>query len=205
MTILLSIISGLSISLDAICLHLVSTIRFNNIDLYLLGVQVFIIVYNILLIISMIFRNFNKIKKLFLIEVILRLFISSFYIVVSVKHLSEVSVLFYIFSYLNLSISIVIILNVYDSSEPETRRRIQPYIQDEKVKIIIISERLNESEDNCSICLDPLKQTEVYKTKCTHIFHTECIKNYVNSNKFQEVKCPNCREILFNFQPSLTS
>ena len=202
MTILLSIISGLSISLDAICLHLVSNIRFNNIDFYLLSVQVFIIVYNILLIISMIFRNFNKIKKLFLIEVILRLFISSFYIVVSVKHLSEVNVLFYIFSYLNLSISIVIILNVYDSSEPETRR-IQP--QEEKVKIIIISERLNESEDNCSICLDPLKQTEVYKTKCTHIFHTECIKNYVNSNKFQEVKCPNCREILFNFQPSLTS
>lgn len=43
----------------------------------------------------------------------------------------------------------------------------------------------------CSICLEESK-TDLYKTKCNHIFHTECINDWLVKN-ITNFSCPICR------------
>lgn len=51
------------------------------------------------------------------------------------------------------------------------------------------------SEDRCSICLSDQSDDGniLFRTKCNHLFHVECIENCF-TNKID--KCPNCREEL---------
>jgi hypothetical protein len=199
MSLVISIISGISISMDAICVHLASTTpsTMGSIEYSMLSVQIFVLLYNVFLIVAIFFKNFNNTFKLMCSDIILRAFANIFYAIVAGKHLSDISNLFYIFSYLNIAFSVVKALRKADESSIDIQRRISPQ---EKVTITIVSETI-QCEENCSVCLEPLNNTEVYKTKCSHIFHVACIKNYVNSNQFSEVKCPNCRETLFTSQP----
>ena len=54
------------------------------------------------------------------------------------------------------------------------------------------------SDIDCSICLEPFIN-DIYKTKCSHFFHTECLKQwkYMSmGNLCNHDKCPNCRRYL---------
>ena len=56
---------------------------------------------------------------------------------------------------------------------------------------------LEETDDECSLCLQPLKNYDCIKTeKCNHIFHYECYKTYLiefnKKNKMENIKCPYC-------------
>jgi len=197
MSLFISIISGISISTDAICVHLASTTpsTMGSIEYSMLSVQIFVLLYNVFLILTIIFNNFKNTFKLMCSDIILRVFANIFYAIVSGKHLSDISNIFYILTYLNIAFSVVKAVSKANETH-EIQTRISPYQPQEKVNITIVSETI-QSEENCSVCLDPLNNTEVYKTKCSHIFHVVCMKNYVNSNQFNEVKCPNCRETLF--------
>tara|TARA_Y100000814_G_scaffold274926_1_gene233961 strand:- start:192 stop:581 length:390 start_codon:yes stop_codon:yes gene_type:complete len=43
----------------------------------------------------------------------------------------------------------------------------------------------------CPICIEDFKENdELYKLRCGHIFHTECIEEWININRI----CPNCRD-----------
>ena len=44
--------------------------------------------------------------------------------------------------------------------------------------------------DNCSICLDKQKYNCSIITNCNHIFHKECLKNWIELND----SCPLCRK-----------
>jgi hypothetical protein len=56
-----------------------------------------------------------------------------------------------------------------------------------------ISVKNNIDEIKCSICMTEFEQTEIIKlTKCKHIFHSECLNEWVDENH----SCPVCREIL---------
>ena len=51
----------------------------------------------------------------------------------------------------------------------------------------------------CTICLEEFKEglSEVVTTKCKHIFHLDCLRNWINNN-FSLPKCPNCNELILN-------
>ena len=47
--------------------------------------------------------------------------------------------------------------------------------------------------DICSICLNAYGTTEgIYKTKCNHIFHNNCLDEYCDE-MMGEIRCPLCR------------
>jgi hypothetical protein len=163
-----------------------------TINYFVLAVQILVLVYSITLTLGIIFKNFKNIFKMCCYSILVRIFSNTFYVIILSKSISDINIVFYILSYLNIAFSVILTLIKTDEREETHELRIQ-----EKVTVIIVSEPLGENEDNCSICLEPLKNTEVYKTKCSHIYHTHCMIKYVNSNKFQDVKCPNCRETLF--------
>jgi len=50
-----------------------------------------------------------------------------------------------------------------------------------------------DKSSTCSICLEPLKEN-AKKTSCNHIYHKECISEWINNNKNT---CPLCRKNLF--------
>jgi hypothetical protein len=45
----------------------------------------------------------------------------------------------------------------------------------------------------CSICLDDIHNTELYRTTCNHHFHKKCIRDYFFLNRCD--KCPDCRDL----------
>ena len=50
-----------------------------------------------------------------------------------------------------------------------------------------------QSNDDCVICLAPLKHAAV-KLPCGHAFHASCIRRWLAS----EATCPTCRSILWS-------
>jgi len=52
---------------------------------------------------------------------------------------------------------------------------------------------------NCCICLEDFDdQLSLSATPCGHVFHTECIQQYIeNQDSSDEVTCPHCREEFF--------
>lgn len=54
-----------------------------------------------------------------------------------------------------------------------------------------LNDEKNENE-KCSICLE--KQTDC-KTKCGHVFHIECLKEWIRNDSKD---CPYCRQQIFN-------
>ncbi|XP_024628875.1 probable E3 ubiquitin-protein ligase XERICO [Medicago truncatula] len=60
-------------------------------------------------------------------------------------------------------------------------------------------ETLSNSTDECSICLEELhneSQSELFHTKCSHIFHKECIAQLIYGciNRSTPYSCPMCRQ-----------
>lgn len=62
-----------------------------------------------------------------------------------------------------------------------------------KPKIFTKDLVVNDCE-NCTICLEPFEcgKSEVSITACNHIFHFECLKNWMNT-EILNPQCPNCK------------
>lgn len=60
------------------------------------------------------------------------------------------------------------------------------------LKPIKYIDQINHFNTNCTICLEEFNQTtEVIYLFCKHIFHYECLKDWLNKNILMP-KCPNC-------------
>ena len=49
---------------------------------------------------------------------------------------------------------------------------------------------INNEETNCSICLE---NKELIELECTHVYHKECIIEWINQSMLTSKKCPVCR------------
>lgn len=68
-------------------------------------------------------------------------------------------------------------------------KRIVPDEELAKLQVVAFSE-LQTDEKNCSICLDEfLAESQLYTIPCKHLFHKECLTDWVAEN----YKCPVCR------------
>jgi hypothetical protein len=68
-------------------------------------------------------------------------------------------------------------------------KRIVPEEELAKLQVVAFSE-LQTDEKNCSICLDEfLAESQLYAIPCKHLFHKECLTDWVAEN----YKCPVCR------------
>ncbi|KAK2384237.1 E3 ubiquitin protein ligase RIN2 [Trifolium repens] len=59
-------------------------------------------------------------------------------------------------------------------------------------------ETTSNSTDQCSICLEEFcngSQSELFYTRCSHIFHKECLTKWVDQciNRSSSYSCPLCR------------
>jgi len=186
----LTIISALSLAFDAICIHLISSNNvMGNLEYITLSIQITALVYNIVTILSNFFLTCSITLKLLKFDLLLRLFFNVFYTVFIIKNEASFSIGFYILSYLNLIFTSTKLIIKTDETSP-----IKTSVHPQNTQLV--EEYLKDSDDNCSICIEPLKNTNIYRTKCNHIFHIECMKNYVNSNSFTTVNCPNCRDVI---------
>lgn len=60
-----------------------------------------------------------------------------------------------------------------------------------------------EDDHACVICLDPFLPQDVvswsrYSTTCTHVFHSDCIRPWLEDRKQDE--CPSCRSVLVCYE-----
>jgi len=68
-------------------------------------------------------------------------------------------------------------------------KRIVPDEELAKLQVVVFSE-LQTDEKSCSICLDEfLAESQLYTIPCKHLFHKECLTDWVAEN----YKCPVCR------------
>ena len=63
-------------------------------------------------------------------------------------------------------------------------QKIQSSSKDNQVPSLV----MNESQDNCPICLDIISDRKV-TTVCSHLFHDECLYHWLENSK----TCPVCR------------
>ena len=55
------------------------------------------------------------------------------------------------------------------------------------------------ADDLCTICIDSFKDDScIVKSECGHLFHKECMQNWLNTCNSKELKfkCPNCNYCL---------
>ncbi|RHN42583.1 putative chromatin regulator PHD family [Medicago truncatula] len=62
-----------------------------------------------------------------------------------------------------------------------------------------VDETISNSNDKCSICLEELhneSQSKLFHTKCSHVFHKECIAQLIYGciNRSTPYSCPMCRQ-----------
>ena len=73
------------------------------------------------------------------------------------------------------------------------RARVENNSRMEKFSKKEVEYRWNFSHHSCSICLQDFAQAELlYQLKCKHIFHKQCIEQWLNESSV----CPNCRQQL---------
>ena len=186
---LLILIIFVLVILDSICIEFLNDFEVIPIINALRCIQIILVVWHICLPCIILCKNFENIYKLTMYNFILRLMINIFYI--STKTLTTINNTFYILSFVNIGLSGLL---------PYLIKKKDEIRDQEKITIVIGSgDFLGDSEDICPICVNPFKNTKVYRTICNHIFHINCIKQYVYySNKLEDIKCPNCREKLFS-------
>ncbi|CAD8199369.1 unnamed protein product [Paramecium pentaurelia] len=73
------------------------------------------------------------------------------------------------------------------------KTEIQRYLPKQVYKSLIIQYPGLTSTDECLICLDKIRDSDYVRlTYCTHIFHIQCIDNWLEKNRI----CPACRSEL---------
>jgi len=57
--------------------------------------------------------------------------------------------------------------------------------------VVVYSKKWFKNQDNCVICLNDFQEKEkVMKLGCDHIFHVDCMKDWLENNK----ECPLCKK-----------
>ena len=57
--------------------------------------------------------------------------------------------------------------------------------------VVVYSKKWFKNQDNCIICLNDFKEKEkVMKLGCDHIFHVDCLNDWLENNK----QCPLCKK-----------
>lgn len=62
-----------------------------------------------------------------------------------------------------------------------------------------VAELEGTGQEDCSVCIDPLKNSQSVKTPCHHMFHKNCLFQYIAHklrDKVRHVTCPVCRAVL---------
>jgi hypothetical protein len=78
-------------------------------------------------------------------------------------------------------------------------KRVIPNEELSKLQIVSFSE-LQTDEKSCSICLDEfVPESKLYIIPCNHLFHKECLKDWVAEN----YKCPVCRGEIAKYKVDL--
>jgi hypothetical protein len=83
----------------------------------------------------------------------------------------------------------------------EMKGMVEDVVSDNKVTMNTSNENV---KPECSICLQELvdPNLEIYKTKCNHEFHFECLTNWLKT-KLEALPCPICRKELEEFAGKL--
>ena len=71
------------------------------------------------------------------------------------------------------------------------------YYDDIIKKNLFLEKKINHTFNGriCSICIDNIEYGEyVHLTVCNHIYHHECLYEYVKKIKKESYDCPNCRK-----------
>jgi hypothetical protein len=76
------------------------------------------------------------------------------------------------------------------------RIRVKKCIRRDKNSNIEKISLINNSNIECSICLDNIEDTDVKKLVCNHCFHIDCIDQWF----LRETTCPMCRIEIINHQ-----
>ena len=58
-----------------------------------------------------------------------------------------------------------------------------------------------EDIDRCPICLDNIRNCDLFTTKCKHNFHIACLRKYRGEKHWSSLKCPICRKHLSSHIP----
>ena len=75
-------------------------------------------------------------------------------------------------------------------------RKIQSRVRGKQTRKVIKRVRTNMLTNNdCSICLEPLTQNVATALPCGHRFHKDCIVNWLSRS---QGKCPNCKQRITN-------
>lgn len=73
---------------------------------------------------------------------------------------------------------------------------------DSELKSQKYTDSLNEFKSSCTICIESFNEESLVAVLfCKHIFHFECLKDWVNKNLIHP-KCPNCNFNLIDFANS---
>lgn len=56
-------------------------------------------------------------------------------------------------------------------------------------------------QKTCVVCLGEFTNTRIRKLRCSHIFHSECIKSWIQQKIIEVPKCPMCNKELTSLQP----
>ena len=75
-------------------------------------------------------------------------------------------------------------------------RKIQSRVRGKQTRKVMKRVRTNMLTNNdCSICLEPLTQNAATALPCGHRFHKDCIVNWLSRS---QGKCPNCKQRITN-------
>ena len=99
--------------------------------------------------------------------------------------------------------------NVLFNTNLDTQNIVQNNSLTENVIIALTDEEFDKIEEikyediddqnKCNICLDTFEESsKILKLKCGHIFHYDCIKNWLQNHNN---KCPVCREEIAKGHP----
>lgn len=84
------------------------------------------------------------------------------------------------------------IIRVLDEIVREARLKEIDNLFSHVMKAIPFSSSVGKYNSSCSICLDEFKENHIVcVTECNHVFHVNCLKNWLKTN-LMNPKCPNC-------------
>ena len=88
-------------------------------------------------------------------------------------------------------------LRIEEMNKKKRKEELEDFLNN-KLIVLEYSDELKELGENCTICLNNFQNADkIRKTKCKHLFHSECFEKWVQGYEEKEIlKCPNCNIIL---------
>ena len=65
-----------------------------------------------------------------------------------------------------------------------------PSLISKSIKFNNIQQLMERINDNCGICMDTLNENNISILQCTHVFHTECVEQWLQTRNV----CPKCKQ-----------